>query len=91
MYADKRELLWIGTDEGLHRLDRKTGQMAVYQHDPRQPNSLSNNDVTAIKEDSSGTLWIGTGGGGLNRVRPRYRAVHRVPSQPEGPSEPELG
>ncbi len=30
-------------------------------------NSLSNNAVTAILEDSSGIIWIGTYGGGLNR------------------------
>ena len=30
---------------------------------------LSNNIVTAIREDEDGSLWVGTNGGGLNRFR----------------------
>ena len=30
---------------------------------------LSNNTVTAIAQDAQGTLWLGTNGGGLNRLR----------------------
>ena len=38
-----------------------------FRNIPGQANSLSHNDVYSIFEDKSGTLWIGTGGGGLNR------------------------
>ena len=30
---------------------------------------LSNNTVTAIAQDAQGTLWLGTNGGGLNRLQ----------------------
>ncbi len=30
---------------------------------------LSNDQIRALKEDSDGTLWIGTFGGGLNGLR----------------------
>jgi len=35
------------------------------KHDPADTQSLSNNDVTAIYEDSSGILWVCTWAGGL--------------------------
>ncbi|MCH7756083.1 hypothetical protein IH970_13300, partial [candidate division KSB1 bacterium] len=37
------------------------------QHDPNDPKSLSNDIVLSICEDSSGILWIGTRGGGLDK------------------------
>jgi signal transduction histidine kinase/ligand-binding sensor domain-containing protein/DNA-binding response OmpR family regulator len=38
-----------------------------FEHDPDNPNSLSNNAVFTICEDRTGVLWIGTFGGGLNK------------------------
>jgi hypothetical protein len=51
-------------------MDRATGTFTHYQHDPANPKSLSHNGVFSIHEDASGTLWIGTHGGGLNRMDP---------------------
>jgi len=42
-------------------------QFTHYKHDPDNPNSLSTDHVFSIYEDRSGTLWIGTWGGGLNK------------------------
>ncbi len=59
--------LWIGTFDGLERLDRGTGQRTRYSHDPRDPASLADNRVTALLHDRDGVLWVGTVGGGLSR------------------------
>ena len=59
--------LWIGTFDGLERLDRATGERTRYAHDARDPASLADNRVTALLHDRAGALWIGTVGGGLNR------------------------
>ena len=65
--------LWIGTSGGLSRLhDGAFSNSTVEQ-------GLSNNTVTAIAQDAQGTLWLGTNGGGLNRLR---RAAAEHPSQP---------
>lgn len=71
-YEEPDGILWIGTLEGgLKRFDRKTGNYTNYNFDPNNPknsNSLSHNFVRAIHEDRSGRLWIGTEGGGLNKL-----------------------
>ena len=63
-----RELLWIGTwDGGLNKMDRSTNKFTHYKHNPDDKNSLSDNAISSIFEDSWGTLWIGTWHGGLNK------------------------
>lgn len=73
--------LWIGTsDGGLNKLvsDYKVAEdgsilkpkFISYQSEPNDLNSISSNDVRSIYIDKSGTLWIGTFGGGLNKFKP---------------------
>ena len=66
---DRASNLWMGTLKGLVRYDRRKAKL--YTHREQDPTSLSHNHVWSILEDASGILWIGTGGGGLNRLDPR--------------------
>jgi len=77
IYQDQDGVLWIGTGGGgLDRLvlseakgsDQENERFIHYQHDPDDPNSLSSNAVSSIYQDQEGALWIGTDGGGLNRL-----------------------
>jgi ligand-binding sensor domain-containing protein len=74
---DRSGGLWVGTrDGGLNRLIHRddssgtdgTTAFVRFQHDPTNPQSLSHNDVFAIHQDQTGTIWIGTYGGGLNKM-----------------------
>ncbi|MCI0692887.1 ATP-binding protein [candidate division KSB1 bacterium] len=75
IYEDRAGTLWIGTSGGLNKLvrgeneatDGKSERFVRFVHDPNDPHSLSHNAVFAIYEDRSGTLWLGTYGGGLNQ------------------------
>lgn len=39
-----------------------------YTNDPKNPNSISNNDVYFTYQDSKGRIWVGLLGGGLNLI-----------------------
>ncbi|MGC4013823.1 MAG: two-component regulator propeller domain-containing protein [Luteolibacter sp.] len=62
MLEDSTGLVWIGTlGDGLFvNSGRKTNRIAT-----------SNSDIWSLEEDREGNLWVATGGGGINRVRPR--------------------
>jgi signal transduction histidine kinase/ligand-binding sensor domain-containing protein/DNA-binding response OmpR family regulator len=67
---DAHGTLWIGSNEGLVRFDPASGSVLRFRHDPAQPTSLSHDVVKAILPDPrepDRVLWIGTGGGGLDR------------------------
>ncbi len=81
---DSQGFVWIGTEGGLNKYDGYN--FTVYQHDPYNPNSLSNNHVTDLYEDSDGMLWIATHGGGVNRFDPRTETFTRYRHDPENPN-----
>ncbi len=77
LFRDKSGTVWIGTKGGgLNKMIVKNidatspeeiASFKSYLNIPGNPASLSNNDVFSIYEDRNGVLWVGTGGGGLNR------------------------
>ncbi|MBE9042628.1 hypothetical protein IQ235_17850, partial [Oscillatoriales cyanobacterium LEGE 11467] len=66
LLASGDNLLWIGSIQGLFRLDLSTQSLTKLTHDPQKPESLSGNDILSLHEDSQGQLWVGTSTG-LNR------------------------
>ena len=59
--------LYVGTINGLARLDPVTGVFESYQRKGRaETYTISNNEVTTLYEDRKGNLWVGTISG-LNR------------------------
>jgi ligand-binding sensor domain-containing protein len=94
VYEDKAGTLWVGTglpwegnnDGGLNRFNRDTGTFTQFLHEPKNPNSLINNKVRAILEDSKGTFWVGTVGDGLHtmdRTTGRFTRHKYNPAKPE--------
>ncbi len=57
-------MVWVGTDQGLARLDPRTARWHVYRELPEQApgrsTSLPDNRVQALLIDSQGRLWVGT-------------------------------
>ncbi|MGG9962204.1 two-component regulator propeller domain-containing protein [Ferruginibacter sp. SUN106] len=62
--------LWFGTDSGLVRKDLAANSFKIWVHDPKNPGSLNNNNVVAIKADEKGKLYIGAHTGGLDLFDP---------------------
>jgi signal transduction histidine kinase/ligand-binding sensor domain-containing protein len=65
VYIASTHLIWIGTGNGLSRLDPATGKFAAYD----SHNGLSGNLVDCILEDDRGYLWMNTNKG-LSRLNP---------------------
>lgn len=83
---DKKGRLWIGSRQGLGLLDPESGRYQFFQHEPANRQSISENLVRVVHVDSEGGVWIGTDGGGLNKVIERegkiefraYKAESRI-------------
>ncbi|WP_194775689.1 hybrid sensor histidine kinase/response regulator transcription factor [Pararhodonellum marinum] len=89
IFEDSGGLLWFGTKwTGLIYMNRETGQMGQYTHNPENPGSLSHSDVTTIYEAPSqpGVIWIGTEGGGLNRFDKKTETFTRFQNVPGNPN-----
>jgi ligand-binding sensor domain-containing protein/two-component sensor histidine kinase len=56
--------IWIGTEEGLARFDGLSFRIFDRSNTP----AISHNYICSLYEDSKGTLWISTYGGGLVRL-----------------------
>jgi len=80
IYADRDGILWIGNDDGLNRIDRKSGRVE------RWTAGLSEKPIViSIIEDPQGYLWAGTWGNGLIRFD-RGTGAFRIFRHVEGDS-----
>jgi len=67
MVKDRMGFLWIGSTDGLHKLDA-TDNIQVFKRDqPIIEGGLSSSAIRALYVDSKDNLWVGTTGGGLTR------------------------
>jgi signal transduction histidine kinase/ligand-binding sensor domain-containing protein len=91
IFEDSQGNFWVGTfGHGLHIMDRKKGSFQRYVHDAAYPERLAlptpvNKNfifeyVTFIKEDATGTLWIGTFQKGIYRFNPVRKKTIRYES-----------
>ncbi len=73
IYEDSKNQIWIGTLQGglnlfIPGINGEKDRFISYQHNPDNPNSISHNSVFSVHEDQYGDYWIGTFGGGLNKM-----------------------
>ena len=55
--------VWIGTMNGLYRVDLNSGQKTLFQHSDADPHSLPNNEITGLCLTEDNEIVIGTLGG----------------------------
>ena len=66
---DQQGRLLVATTAGLARLeDQHSRQFRRFQHNPDSDQGLSSNTASTLHVSPDGTVWIGTFGGGLNRL-----------------------
>ncbi len=76
MMQDHKGFLWFGTMYGLVKYDGS--DYRIYKNDPVNPNSISFDDIVSLYEDSNNNIWIGTWGGGLNKLEPETGKFTRL-------------
>jgi ligand-binding sensor domain-containing protein/signal transduction histidine kinase len=69
-----RRVLWIGSDQGLTRLDRQTNTTIHFAPNAQNPHAVGQEPVWTLHRDRSGTLWAGTSGG-LSKFVPAPNAA----------------
>ena len=81
IYRDASGVLWITTNNGLNKLienstDITKSYFKSYRYDSSNDNSIGSDYTLQIFESTNKTLWIGTIGGGLNKlIRNKERSV----------------
>ncbi|MEN0004655.1 MAG: ATP-binding protein [Bacteroidota bacterium] len=63
---DRLGYVWFASKSGLIQYDGNS--FTTYAHSVLDSSSISHNAVECILEDRDGNLWIGTWGGGLNKL-----------------------
>ncbi|MDR2496251.1 MAG: helix-turn-helix domain-containing protein [Tannerellaceae bacterium] len=64
LIADKENLLWVATyHAGISYTDHSQLKFKKISHSPNDRNSLPNNHLNALLEDSDGDLWFATNDG----------------------------
>ncbi len=68
--------IWIATNVGLQILDVASGELTLYQSDPSNFFTLSNNNVHTMFKDQTGMVWLGNEDGGINKVASQKAFQH---------------
>ena len=69
LYFDNDNSLWIGTDNGISKMNLTSEEIKRYVPNPNDPFALNNLTAYYIYGDRSGTIWVATDNG-LNKYVP---------------------
>ncbi len=61
---DRYGFMWFASNDGLNRYDGN--HFTIYKNDPDDNNSIAENFIRFLFEDSKGRIWIATAGNGLD-------------------------
>ncbi len=93
IFEDKKKNLWIGTYySGVFFLSSDQKKLKpeavkfIHYKNSADINSLSDNTVMYFDEDKEGNIWIGTLGGGLDRLNPATNSFINFKSDPSNPN-----
>ncbi|MEW4925461.1 two-component regulator propeller domain-containing protein [Algibacter sp. 2305UL17-15] len=77
--------VWAGSDSGLFKFQttnsfKNLKLVDKYVYHPQEKNSLSKNIIKSLYRDKTGILWIGTNGGGINKLDPTRKPFLHIKS-----------
>ncbi|MBN2355424.1 hypothetical protein JXO59_04885 [candidate division KSB1 bacterium] len=76
--------LWVGTQDGLNRLETHTNCIVRYDLQPQGKKKKGGTVINSIFQDRKGWLWVGTEAGlyRLNRAGDRFAVYRHLPNDP---------
>lgn len=77
MMEDSKGTMWIGTDEGLHKLNGDECETF------RKKEGLPDEFVTVLMEDSKGAIWIGTANGITRYINGEFTKQEKKDGSPK--------
>jgi len=82
MRCDWDNSLWIGTfNSGVVHIQNPSSDarsVTLFQHRKGDANSLGGNNVTSLFNANDSIIWVGTRGGGLNRLHKRNKTISTI-------------
>jgi len=97
IFIESGSVIWVATfGSGLNKFSFDENSsvsvplITVYRNDPSDTNSISDDRIYDIFKDSNGHLWVGTYGGGLNkmdRITGKFIHYNNDPDNPHSISD----
>jgi signal transduction histidine kinase/ligand-binding sensor domain-containing protein/CheY-like chemotaxis protein/AraC-like DNA-binding protein len=87
LLVDQHNNIWIGTDSGLVRYNISIGNIKQFSHDPSDPNTLSDDRISALYEDKLGQLLVGTFRSGFHIFDPKTELLKRISFDTKNPNQ----
>ncbi len=76
---------WIGATSGLYTFDPATGSVTRFRHEHAHGRPPLVTNISIVYEDRAGTLWVGSWGGGLDRVDRNLGVIRHFQHDPSDP------
>jgi ligand-binding sensor domain-containing protein/signal transduction histidine kinase len=81
-YEESDSVLWVGTDDGLVRWNRRSQSFGHLPTVSTDGYGLPSERIWSITRDAGGIFWFGTDGGGLCRYDPKRRTFTNFQHNP---------
>ncbi|NJM14459.1 MAG: hypothetical protein HC896_02940 [Bacteroidales bacterium] len=91
-FQQDKNRIWVGTRwGGIFVLDTTYQVVEHYLHDYYDTNSIGRNEIASIKRGPDNTIWICTGGGGLNYYIPEINGFGMITEEDGLAKQPRKG
>ena len=83
---DRSDNFWIGTQNGLYKINLQSKEIDVFQKELDYNHQLSGNLVYCVLEDSDGLIWVATASG-LDVYNPLLKSMKHFHKTKNGLSD----